>query len=755
MILEAIIFGINCAISAVLYATNRTRIFKLLLIYWIALTIQFISFGLIQTFTEKLVVEALISNGLMLLWINTVILKILHLVTGVSTDFKKYFIITFGGIFLATIFALLGLNFTTVSILSTYPISISTIYFIIKTQKKMKKKSILLNLFSLLNIMALIHLMDYPFLRLVEWFAPYGFTVHTAIHVGLAVLLPLILMKQKLMNFNYEIKKSEEKFRGLIESSSDIIWEVTNEGNYSYISPQVENILGYNPDELIGKSPFSLMLEKEKETVENLFKNLLAQKKPFANLCNTYIHKKGHYIILESSGVAIIEPGGNVVGYRGIDRDVTNREKMQEQLLQSDKMKAIGQLAGGIAHDFNNMLGGIMSAAQLLQLPKRNLDKTGLKYVDIIINATERTADLTAKLLAFGHKQSEFLTTVNIHTIINDSFDIFKRTLDKNIVIDIKKDAELYKVTGNSSELQNALINIIINSSHAMLQGGSIEIITKNIIFDKKSNLIGNFNLEPGKYLQIIIKDNGCGISEGNLKKIFDPFFTTKDQGKGTGLGLSTVYGTIEDHKGAVTVNSEVGKGTTFEILLPVSEEIGVSPKTKMKTIQGTGKIFLVDDETIIRSTIKNMLEEMGYDVIVSKDGFEAVEIFKEEHSKIDLILMDMIMPQMNGRDAFYKMKEIDQNCKIIIASGFTQNENLEELKKAGLSGFISKPFNSFDISKLLAEVLVENTNKQPSFQPPFKDIKYNQHKCIPHNPFLCCRWDMRNMKQKTLERKL
>ncbi len=706
IILDAIIIGINCIISIILYAVNRTYIFKLMLTFWIAITLQFIAFGIIQTFTTKIVIEAIIANGLILLWINSVMLKMLYHITALYYSFKKYLIVTIGGIILAGIAAVLGYEFTVVSSISIFIICFSTMYVILKLVSQIKRKSTLLMTYIIFYLIALVHLMDYPFLRLIDWFAPYGFTIHTAIHVALGVLLPSYLIQEQMMSFNRELRRSEEKFRSLVESSSDVIWEINTKGEYTYISPQVETILGYRPEELIGISPFSLMHPGESGVIESLFLKLLKGRTAFSNIETTVLHKKGHKVILETSGVAIMDASGEVTGYRGIDRDVTEKKQIQEQLNHSQKMDAIGQLAGGVAHDFNNMLTGIMGLAELLKSPQRNLDWKGHQYIDLLIQAVNRASDLTKKLLAFGRKGRLSSTAVDVHSIIDDTIAILKRTIDRKIKIIFNKDAQSAVVIGDNSALQNSIMNLGINASHAMADGGTLTITTGNIEFSRSECDSSHFDIYPGQYIEIVISDTGAGIPPGDLARIFEPFYTTKKQGEGTGLGLSAVYGTIQDHHGAIAVNSELGKGTVFRLYLPCSDTVPEMRSVESAILPGKGSILLADDEEIIRITGKAMLQEMGYEVLLAENGKKAVDIFRDNRSVIDLVILDMIMPEMNGREAFYEIKRIDDNSKIIIASGFPGDESLNELKKAGLSGFIHKPFRNSELSRLLTDVL-------------------------------------------------
>lgn len=385
--------------------------------------------------------------------------------------------------------------------------------------------------------------------------------------------------------------------------------------------------------------------------------------------------------------------------------DVTDKVQLEAQLRHSQKMDAVGQLAGGIAHDFNNMLGGILGAAQLLKASGKDWDSSELELVEMIDTSAQRAADLTLKLLMFSRKSKNESASMNLHTIIKDAAALLRRSLDKKIKLRIDLKAIVDTVQGNNSQLQNSIMNMCINASHAMPDGGDILISTRNIDIDETYCKVSPFDISPGSFIEIEIRDTGTGIPNEILEKIFDPFFTTKEQGKGTGLGLSTVYGIIKNHNGSITVYSEQGVGTAFHIYLPLSSET-VHKKDEETVTHGTGTILLIDDERIIRFTAKAILKELGYDVIMAKNGRAGVELFKKEKPRIDLVILDMIMPIMNGREAFMKMKEIDEHVKIILSSGFSKSEDLAELEKRGLSGFIRKPYRKSELSQIVAKVM-------------------------------------------------
>ena len=388
---------------------------------------------------------------------------------------------------------------------------------------------------------------------------------------------------------------------------------------------------------------------------------------------------------------------------------LSDRNKAEEQLRHIEKMDAIGNLVGGIAHDFNNMIAGIMGCAQLSEPLLSKENKKAKKYNSMIIDTSVRAAELTEKLLSFSRKQPNISTNVNVHKILNDTLVIVKNTIDRRINIKINLLAETSIIRCDPSQLQNTFLNLIINASHAITNNGTIKISSTIVALDSQYCENSTFDITPGKHIQIEIHDSGSGINDRDLPNIFDPFFTTKDPEKGTGLGLSTVFGMIRQHKGAINVYSEINVGTNFQILLPLSEQQQISEKrTSPENIQGSAKILVIDDESILRQTAEEFLIELGYEVLLAENGKVGVDIFKQERDTIDLILLDMIMPEMNGKDCFIEINKISPNTPIILISGFYKEEDLKELKLLGLNHFIHKPYNLIDLGSLIKKILSE-----------------------------------------------
>ena len=498
----------------------------------------------------------------------------------------------------------------------------------------------------------------------------------------------------------------------MIDSSPELIFGITIDGSIKFVNPAGKKLLGYTDEEIVGRKWFRFVSFPEGKGGYREFL-LVFNRKGLSRYKTELVTESGSRKTVLLTTVPRFDETGRVVEYLGFGRDIsrriqTEREKqeLQRQLMHRHKMDAIGQLAGGVAHDFNNMLAGIISSAQLLLSPGRKLDEKGKKYVDLIMRAADRAANLTAKLLTFSRKGKLCSTVLDVNSIVDDTVAILRQTIDRRIRISVDNRAENFKVVGDNSALQNALMNIGINASQAMPDGGSFQIKMRNLELTEEYCRASSFDLKAGEYLEIELRDDGPGIPEEVVDKIFEPFFTTKEQGKGTGLGLAAVYGTIQDHHGSITVYSEVGMGTVFHILLPCTGEMEVRNTLGKEILRGSGRILLVDDEELIRITGKGMLEDLGYTVILAENGKRAVEIFKKEHESIDLVLMDMIMPEMNGSEAFLKMREIAGDCRVIISSGFTRDENLGELRRKGLAGFIQKPFQNYELSQLIVRVL-------------------------------------------------
>jgi CheY-like chemotaxis protein len=315
---------------------------------------------------------------------------------------------------------------------------------------------------------------------------------------------------------------------------------------------------------------------------------------------------------------------------------------------------------------------------------------------------------LTKQLLAFSSQSPKASTTVDLHRIIKETVTLFKRTLNKQITLEVNLDADSSTIVGDPSLLHNTLLNLCINAAQAMPAGGLLHVNTREVTLDEHFCTASAFELNPGRYIETEVRDNGCGIAQEHLGRIFEPFFTTKEQGEGTGLGLSSVYGTVQRHGGSISVYSEEGQGSTFQILLPLAGNTTIGERPEGEIKRGSGCVLVVDDEEIMRSTAKAILEALGYEVMLAENGQVALDLFSRQQGGIDLVLLDMIMPVMNGRECFERLKKHDPQVKVILSSGFSREDDLQEMTKAGLRGFIRKPYLTSGLSQIVHEVLVE-----------------------------------------------
>jgi len=389
-----------------------------------------------------------------------------------------------------------------------------------------------------------------------------------------------------------------------------------------------------------------------------------------------------------------------------ICRDLTEIRTVEEALHQSRKLDALGQLAGGVAHDFNNMLSAILSGADLLL--DRVQDEGQRKLAGTIRSAAERAAQLTSQLLAFARKGKILSSPTDMHRTIREVVDLLERTIDRRISVELRLEAPEAIVVGDPAQLQNALLNLGVNARDAMPEGGRITITTARVTLEGEACRLGSCRVEPGPYLQIAAEDTGCGIPESDLHRIFDPFFTTKEMHKGTGLGLSSLFGTMVSHRGAVTVESKPGVGTRFLLYLPLVAGAVVDAPVSAPVPSGTGKVLVIDDEDLVRSTTALALESLGYEVRAEGDPLAALDYFREHGREIDVVLVDLVMPRMSGAQTAEALWAIDPSAAIVLLSGFSRHGEVEALLARGAQGFLQKPLVRRELGELLARIVAK-----------------------------------------------
>ena len=503
---------------------------------------------------------------------------------------------------------------------------------------------------------------------------------------------------------------SEESLRITLDSIGDAVIATDCGGRVTMINPVAVALTGFKAEDAVGKpltEVFRIVNAETRIAMDSPVEKVIGSGKVVGLANHTVLLSgNGKEYQIADSGAPIRNDNGEIVGVVLVFRDVSSQYEMEEKLRQSEKMESIGKLAGGIAHDFNNMLTGIMASADLLGRRIGQHDEGMKNLVGIIKDSCHKAADLTQKLLAFARKARLVSRPVDIHTAINDATALLERSIDRRIEIVRHFTAKRSTVNGDPSQLANVFLNLGVNSRDAMPDGGVIMIETDNVSMTaERSTPLGN--LAPGEYVHIRFIDNGCGIAAEHLARIFEPFFTTKEVGKGSGLGLSAVYGAIQEHGGGLEVESAVGDGTTFELYLPCVEVVEAAPPDEEEySPPCSGCVLVIDDEDLVRFTAREILQDNGFEVILAVDGIDGIEKFRQFRDKIDLVILDMIMPRMNGRECYIELLKLNPGLKIIVSTGYISDRNTNEHFTDGVAGFIRKPFTITELTREINRVM-------------------------------------------------
>jgi len=506
------------------------------------------------------------------------------------------------------------------------------------------------------------------------------------------------------------LTESERHYRKLMDMMPDAV-AVWADEKIIFANQAAARMLGAaDADKLIGRSYWKVVHHDYHEIGKKRVEQ--AQKGEQVSLLEfKFVRLDGETIYCESTGGAITFHGGPAVV--SVWRDITDRKKAEEektrlasQLLQTQKMEAIGTLAGGIAHDFNNLLMGIQGHTSLM-LMDTDSSHPSFEHLNEIKNHVKSSVNLTKQLLGFARGGKYETRTTDLNELVKNQTRMFQRTR-KEITIYENYEKPLWATEVDRGQIEQVLLNLYVNAWQAMPGGGDLTVKTKNIIIDEKYD--AHFEVTSGKYVKISVSDTGVGMDETTRQRMFEPFFTTREMGRGTGLGLASVYGIIKNHEGFINVYSELGEGTTFTVYLPVSgQAVAKEKKAYDRLIEGHGTILLVDDEKMIIGVGKQIIKRLGYDILTAGGGKEAIEIYKENRDKIDLVILDMIMPVMGGGETFEKLKEIDSNVRVLLSSGYSLTSEASEILAKGCAGFIQKPFYMKELSQKIAEILKED----------------------------------------------
>jgi PAS domain S-box-containing protein len=498
------------------------------------------------------------------------------------------------------------------------------------------------------------------------------------------------------------VEETLRKYERIVSTSKDLMALLDRNFVYQAVSDSYlkahcrarAEIIGSTVADLIGSERF------ERDIRTRLERCLTGEEVTF----RTWFDFKGlGHRYMEATYYPFEDTRPQVTGIVVVSRDITENKQLQEQLLQSQKMEAIGTLAGGIAHDFNNLMMGIQgrTSMMLLDIDKNHPHHEHLNGIEEHIKSA---SNLTRQLLGFARGGKYEVKPVDLNAVITEKNRMFGR-MQKEIGIQEKFEPELWAVDVDQSQFEQVLLNLYINAWQAMPEKGSLLVQTQNSLVTAK--VAEPHGMKPGRYVKVSVTDTGIGMDAGTRARIFEPFFTTKEIGRGTGLGLASVYGIVQSHGGFITVISDKGRGTTFHIHLPASDNpIAVSKLPAAPLSTGKGTVLLVDDEEVIITVGSQMLRRLGFEVLTATSGNQALEVYKEHSTQVDLVILDVIMPDIGGGETFELLKTVNPAVKVLLSSGYSINGKASVILKRGCKGFLQKPFDLHTLSNKIRKIL-------------------------------------------------
>ena len=546
----------------------------------------------------------------------------------------------------------------------------------------------------------------------LETLGKIGIPVLVIFPVATALLGKMMSGRQARKRTESALKESEERWQYALEGSGDGVWDREIQTGKVFYSDQWKRMLGFASNE-IAHTPEAwkeLVHPEDREKVqEKLHQHQSGETPEYLAEYRIRCKDKSYKWVLARGKVTARDAQGNALRIVGTHSDITERKMLEEQLRQAQKMEAVGQLAGGVAHDFNNILTTIIGRTYLLQAKLSDREDL-LGHVEQVSLAAERATALTQGLLSFSRKQAMDLRRISLNETVRKASDIFSRLVREDIEISIrlsKKDPVVY---ADESQMVQVLMNLVTNARDAISGTGKISITTEVVSIDRQLPLAIGGPIPPGNYAVLFVSDSGCGMGRETQARIFEPFYTTKEVGKGTGLGLSVVYGIIERQDGFINVQSTPGIGTAFSVYLSSLEERSETryDNDNADLPRGIGTILLAEDENTVRQMLKTILTDNGYRVIEAVDGVDAALKFSEYRHTIDLVLLDVIMPRMNGREAREEILKIRRDVKVLFMSGYSGDILGEKTIQQDDVGFIHKPLNPREIICKLQEVLAK-----------------------------------------------
>ena len=504
-----------------------------------------------------------------------------------------------------------------------------------------------------------------------------------------------------------DLIQTKDFLKNILDSSIDAITTTDLQGNVIYTSPRAKDILGYKREKIIGKKAHCFY-GNGVEDAKAIMKKL-TEKGELRDHEMKFIRKDGELIDINLSTSLLKNAKGEVIGTLGIYRDITEKNKLLAQLHQAQKFEILGTLAGGIAHNFNNLLMAIQGNTSLMLL-ETDPNHPSYQRLKTIENSVQSGSKLTRQLLGYAREGRYEIKPINLNQVVEETSYTFATT-KKDITVHRELAEDLWEIKIDQGQIEQALLNLYVNAADAMPGVGDLFLKTMNVTHKDMAGK--HYKVKPGDYVLLSVRDTGIGMDKKTMERIFDPFFTTKGLAKGTGLGLAFVYGIVKAHGGYIDVESKKGHGTTFSIYMHASKKRVEKPIRRAEhVIEGNGTILLVDDEEMVLDVGVQLLKALGYTAFKAKGVREAVEIYQKDKDKIDMVILDMIMPGVSGAEAYDRMKEINPNVKVLLSSGYSIDGQASEILERGCDSFIQKPFSINDLSQSIEKVLDKNKAK-------------------------------------------
>ena len=506
------------------------------------------------------------------------------------------------------------------------------------------------------------------------------------------------------------------KLRKAVDTSGECIFMTDRNGVISFINPEFTRLYGYTAEEVVGRVTPRILKSGEMapREYERFWKSILSKQVVKDELVNRT--KDGRLLIIEASINPILDERGEIAGFLAIQRDITERTRveahrldLERQLLHTQKLESLGLLAGGIAHDFNNLLTAMIGNMELAL--NRFPDPSAKDRIEKALQATRRASDLTREMLAYSGKGRFVVTLVDINAVVRENLGLLRSSIPHTVSLSTSLPPGLPAAEADQAQVQQVVMNLITNASEAIGENPGMITVSSGVMECDRSYLALSRIDEkapPGRYLYLDVSDTGAGMPEDVIARMFDPFFSTKSTGRG--LGMSAVLGIVRGHGGAIMIESGVGKGTTVRILLPASDRLPAAeesaPRESARPSPVSGTLLVVDDEEEVRELAKEFAAEIGFDALCAADGEEALGLFREHQEKIACVLLDLTMPKMDGAETFARLRQIRPDVRVLLSSGYDEQEVMKGHALTGLAGFIQKPYRLEQLREKIAEIV-------------------------------------------------